>query len=46
MCLWGSCNRSGPTHEFSRTPRSKEVRLLRVESKKLKVHRIPLQSFA
>ena len=42
MRLWGSSNRSGSTHESSRTSRCKKVRLLRVESKKLKVHGILL----
>ena len=46
MRLWGSSNRSGSRHESSRTSRCKRVRLLRVESKKLKVHRILLYSFA
>ena len=42
MSLWSSSNRSGSTHESSRASRCKEVRLLRVESKKVKVHRILL----
>ena len=40
MRLWGSSNRSG--FEDSRTSRCKEVRLLRMESKELKLRRLKL----
>ena len=43
VCVCGApAIRSGSTHESSRSSRCKEVRLLRVGSKKLKVHRILL----